>query len=272
MWAPFVCAELVNLGRKQLNSATVKAIFGWLARGHSVLGGSYISPDLNTIHRKAFLLASPIGFATEFLTACGYVIAFVLIAKLVKTIREEKAPEMSRTLAEIGKLWRDILLFSLKYCVVFGVLVWAAIAALGSLLHQLPRFRDSLSQVFIPILDPFVVGCVAWLLIPAAIRLIQDRPTSEISAEERRLGTIFVFLATAVSLGLGQVFQRIESGFTITSKAEWTALSALNNVLINLPEALAFVALALLALKVAENTTAQTDHDDSALPPDSPTK
>jgi hypothetical protein len=269
LWTPFVCAEFVNLGRKQFISATVKVIFKWLATSHSVLGGSYNSPDLYSIQRKALLLTSPISLATQFLTACGYVVALVLIAKLAKTIREEKAPEMSKTLAEIATQWRDILLFSLKFCVVFGALAWAGTVALIPLLVQLPRLRELLSHVFLPALDLAVVGCVAWLLIPAAFRLIQDRGTNEFSGEERKLGTIFVVLGSAVSLGLGEVFHRVESGFTITSKAEWTALSAVNIALIHLPEALAFIALALLALQSVESTTIQPDPDDSALPLDS---
>jgi hypothetical protein len=169
LWLPFVCADIVNFGHRQLNRVVAKMIVNWLATSHSVLGGSYLSPDLDAVQRKALIASTPISLAAQFLTAFGYVVAFWVIARLVDLIHQENGIDVTKILTEIALHWRAILLFSLKFCVAYGVLTWAVFWPLGLVLDSMPRLKETFSQFYIPVLATIVVGCVAWLLIPRAI-------------------------------------------------------------------------------------------------------
>jgi hypothetical protein len=247
-------------------------IFNRLSTSHSVLGGSYPSSDLNAVYGRAFIALSPFSVAAQFLTACAYVVAFLMIAGFVETIRREPNPDYAKSLREIAPRWRDVLLFALKFCIAYAVLAWAAFEGMAFLRSSVLHSAHSPSKLSISVLALVVVACVAWLLIPAAFRLVGNTAAVAFSVEERKIGIAFVVLGVAASLALGEAIQRAERGFTATSNAEWIALSAMNLVLVSLPEALAFIALALLALESGGKTAEETDPDSPALPLVSPTE
>jgi hypothetical protein len=270
LWLPYACADFVNLGHEQLNRVVTRMIYNLLATHHSVLGGSYYSvPDGYAVYRQTLIASFPISITAQFVIACGYVVAFMVMTKLVETIQNEQRPDVAKALAETAPRWRDILLFSLKFCLAYGVLIGVLSEALKFLRGTILHSTDSPSKLSISLLALVVIACVTWLLIPAAFRLVRNSSAGAISVEERKLGLAFVVLGVAASHALGEAIKRAERGFTTTSNAEWTALSAMNIVLVSLPEALAFIALALLALGTKENTDAQSDSDSSALAPDS---
>jgi hypothetical protein len=269
LWLPYACADFVNLGRETLNKVVARMIFNRLSMSHSVLGGSYTSSDLYAAQRRALIVSIPFSLAAQFLTACAYVVAFLVIARLVETIRREPTSDYTMSLGEIAPRWRNVLLFALKFCIAYAVLTWAAFEGMAFLRNSVLHPTDSPSKLLISILALVVIACITWLLIPAAFQLVRNPAASAISVEERKIGIAFAVLGVAASLALGEAIQRAERGFAITSNAEWTGLSAMNLVLVSLPEALAFIALALLALGREENTAEQPDLDPSALPPDS---
>ena len=223
-------------------------IFNRLSTSHSVLGGSYTSSDLYAVQRRALIALIPFSLAAQFVTACTYVVAFLVIARLTDTIRRKPTPDYTMSQREIAPRWRDVLLFALKFCIAYAVLTWAAFEGMAFLRKAVLHSTDSPSKLSISLLALVVIVCITWLLIPAAIRLVRNSSTGAISVEERKLGLVFAVLGVAASLALREAIQRAERGFTTTSNAEWTALSAMNLVLVSLPEALAFIALALLAL------------------------
>ena len=270
LWLPFICAEFVNLGHERVNKVVARAIFNRLATSHSVLGGSYTSPDLNAIQRQALIATIPISFAMQFLTACAYVVAFMLIAKLIEMVRREQTPNVAMSLREITPRWRAVLLFSFKFYIAYGVLAAAFFEGLGYLLDAKPHSRDSFSQILILVVAVAVSGCVAWLLIPSSFRLVRNSADSKITIEERKLGVTFAALGSATGLALGEAIHRAERGFAITSNVEWAALSVMNLALASIPETLTFIALAVLSLRNSGDLAEDAEVDASATLLDSP--
>jgi hypothetical protein len=265
---PYACAELVNIGRGQLNHVLARVIFRLLATRHSVLGGSELSSDLGAVQRQAIIIITPVSLVTQYLTACSYVVAFLVIAKLVETILKEEKPNLFLSLAQIGRVWRKAALFSLQYGVLIAILSWVGITALSALQNSIkvswPRFFDVMTLV----LSVVEVGFVAWLLIPSAFNLVREEKTGAIARNIRNQGTAFAIFGSAVSLLLSEAVLKAESGFTIPSKGEWLALYCVNTIAVNLPDVLALLILALLAMESADDLVVQEHSDEAILPLD----
>jgi hypothetical protein len=185
---------------------------------------------------------------------------------MVNAIGRQQRPDVRAALAEIAPQWKRILWFSLKFLIAFLV-VTAAISYPPIKLSNAAHHPEiAASMFFIPIEVLLVIGCVSWLLIPAAIRLLQAPEVGPITAEDRRRGTIFAILAVAVATALGELFQRAESVMTFTSHTESTVAYLVTALLVNAPDVLLFIALSLLALKDACNNSIQGCNEAVDLP------
>jgi hypothetical protein len=248
LWTPYVAAELLAICLWRLRGVAEKGIFRWFLTRHSVLGGDIAVP--NTDHAalaRASIAYAPIGLATIFVVVFVFVVALVVTASLVDAIGREQTPDLRELLAGLVPRWRRILLFSLVFLVAFGVFAAGAAGILFCLLYAVHRPDLLTSAIWPPAFLLVSVGCPAWLLMPAAIRLLRADKTMVVSVQARNWGTIIAILATEAGVGLGMVLQKAEARIMLDSRWELTVLSALNSILANAPDVLLFIALALLA-------------------------
>jgi hypothetical protein len=231
-----------------------------------VLDGNTVSPnfDNGTLHR-AVMASIPIGFATYFVNVCFFVVALVVTARMVDAVWQQQRPDAIVALAGITPRWREILLFSLKFLVVYGVLTAAVLLPASFLLKAVLYGEITISKIFVFVGVVVVAGCTACLLIPSAIRLLQAPEFGSVTAEDKRRGTIFAILAVAVANALGDLFQRAESAMTFTSHIESTVVPLVTALLVNAPDVLLFIALALLA-KGLRSDGIQASDEAMALP------
>jgi hypothetical protein len=176
---------------------------------------------------------------------------------MVRMIVEEQGPNMIAALRGASPRWRAILFFSLKFFLVQGVILGVL-----ALMEDSPLTADRFQQFF---LSPTLVflfalvsyGCLAWLLMPAAIRLLQSSGGSTISAKDRKLGVAFVVATSAASSALGYCVGKAEAGIFFKNQWEIQAAEAVSTLVINAPQVLLFIFLALLASPAADGEPAR---------------
>ena len=203
--------------------------------------------DLSQAQHHALMVTIPLGLCKQVLEVSFFVVALAMTAKLVGMILEEQTPDLNVALRGIAPGWRRILLFSLKYMVAFGAMATIMILPISSGQISYRLLEIAASKAFVYSVTLVLTGGVAWLLIPAAIRLLQAPDVAPVPVECRRLGTIFIVLTSAAALALENIVGWAEATVMLDNQWELTVVSALNSIVVNAPEVLLFVALALMA-------------------------
>jgi hypothetical protein len=193
------------------------------------------------------MIAGPLGLCRYFLCVCFFVVALAVTAKLVETILEEKKPELSVALRGTVPEWREILLFSLKYLAALAALSAVMLLSTSSALISYRLSVIVASKAFLYSVGLVLEGGVAWLLMPAAMRLLQSPDVTPVSVQCRRRGTVFVVFMSALALALGDIVGMAEARVMLDNQWELSAVSALNSIVVNAPEVFLFISLSLLA-------------------------
>jgi hypothetical protein len=270
LWLPCVFADLLAVWLWRLRGMAEKAIFHWFLTSHSVLGGETVTPIPDrAMLAKASMAYAPVGFATIFAVVCLFVAALMVIARMVEAISSGQSPNFRASLTKVIRRWRRILLISVKFLVACGVFSVAAAFLAYSLLGALHHREVVTSAIFLNLGTLLLACCLALLLTPSAIRLLQADKRAQVPSESGRRAMVFAAVATEAGILLGMLAQKLEAGMVLDYKWEVTTLSALNSILANAPNSLLFVALALLALGNDNNAAVKTDPDSSVLPLDS---
>jgi hypothetical protein len=238
----------MNLALARLEKAAVLRIVRSLMTRHTILGGDVTSADPSEFQRRALMVATPLGVCRGFLEVCLFVAALAMTAKLVGMVLEEKKPDILAALKEIAPEWRGILVFSLKYLVALGVMGAVMILSTGALV-SLRLFDTAASNAFVYPVSVALEAGIAWVLMPAAMRLLRTSKFTEVSVQCRRSGTVFVVLMSAAALALERIVGTAEAKLILDNQWELTAVSALNSIMVNVPEVLLFIVLALLAVQ-----------------------
>jgi hypothetical protein len=238
---------MLALGRIQ--KVELRRLFTFFATWRSVLGGEAPVADLAQAQHRALMLSIPLGFVKDFLEVFLFVVALVATKNLVYIFLDERRPDTIAVLQGIRPRMREVLVLSLKYIAVVGIL-GGVLVVLGSFPLIPERIHEiALSHVFFYVFSLGGQACIAWLLLPASIRLLKPPEGPTVSIRIRRLGTAFAVAATASVLMLDYLVSKGESVMILEAQWERDALSAVNTVIFNTPEALLFIALALLALE-----------------------
>jgi hypothetical protein len=248
LWLPYTAADLLAICLWRLRGLAEKGIFHWFTTGHSVLGGDIALPryDSATL-AKASIAYIPIGVTTIVAVVCLFVAALVATTDIVDAFEREQRPDAREILAGLAAQWRRILLFALRFLVTVGVLVGGT-AALSFYLLSLAHRQDLLTSFVLLAVGMLIgVGCTAWLVMPATIRLLRGGGTVMVSAHARNQGTILAIIAAEAGAALGFFVPKLEGSMVLNSRWEITALSVFNSVVADAPDALLFIALALLA-------------------------
>jgi hypothetical protein len=252
LWVPCSIAGILMLAVGRLRKAEIHWLLGFFGTRHSALGGLVPSAEPAQAQHRAMMVLYPLGFLIHLLEVCLFVVALTTTMSLVQMVLEEKMPDMVAAVRKIVPRWREVLLFSLKYMAVLAVVVGLLVVLPASSLTP-ERFHEFvLSKVFIDVSGLVGEGCLAWLLMPTAIRLLRPLGSPIISAQERTTGTVFAVTASAGSLVLQFLVGKAEIALMLDNQWQGDAIAVVNTVIINMPQVLLFIALALLAMQRVE--------------------
>ncbi|HEV2488029.1 MAG TPA: hypothetical protein VGT08_21085 [Terracidiphilus sp.] len=176
------------LGR--LQKAEIHWLFGFFVTQRSVLGGMVPLSDLSQVQHQVMMVMYPQGVLKQLLEVCLFVVALATTKNLVKMILEAQRPDMVAAVRALVPEYREILLFSLKYMVVMAF--FGGVIVLISYVLTQEHFREfAFSKIFVAVYGLVAEGCLAWLLVPSAIRLLRDPGSHTVSTRDRQTGTIF---------------------------------------------------------------------------------
>jgi hypothetical protein len=249
LWVPCSIAAILMLGLGTLEKIEIHWIFDFFRTQRSVLGGAALTGDLGEAQHRALIVGAPLGLVKEFLEVCLFVVALFVTRELVFMVLEERRPELTAVMRPVLPRYREVMLLSIQYMavmVVFGLFL--AFLTNSSItpwrLHEI-----GLSRVFTLTYGLVGEGCLAWLLIPAAIRLLRPVGAPAVSTKERKLGTVFAVATSAGSLGLEYLIGKGEAAFVLNSQWEGWAMAVANTIVINAPMVILFIALSALAIQ-----------------------
>ncbi len=262
--APAIFAGLLSLGMARLSKTALKLILNSFATGHSVLGGEVPNGDFENLQHKAMLVGMPLGLGREYLTVVVFVVAFVVTARQVRVALDGAVPEVPSSVKFVLSRWRSILLFSLAFMAILGVLT-----GIGTTVLTFPTTLAHLSApafhlaVFIASL--IATSLMAGILAPWSLRLLQQ-PESALTATVKLSARTLAMAAFALQPVLGDILLRTEARMAAGQKWEATGLSVINTVATNLPLALLFVVLGLLAREPGSTAMVESEGQPPALP------
>ena len=267
LWVPCIVAACLMLAMRRLRRTVISGIFHWFAIQHSVLGGEALTTDLEKVQHRTMMVMVPIGICQHFLEVCFFTVAFAMTAKLSGMVLEEQKPDTISALKAIRSRWGEILLFSLKYMVLLGVIgaVMMLSTSVAMISYRLLEIAASKAFVY-PVTLALEAGA-GWLLIPPAIRLVQTPGAPPISTETRTLGTILMVLTSAAALALENLVNRVEAGAMLENQLEITAVAVMNTIVVNAPEVFLFIGLSLLARQGMGEAEVPAGAEAETLPP-----
>ena len=249
LWVPCSLAAILMLALGKLEKAEIHWLYGFFATRRSVLGGDVLAADLAEAQHRARMLIFPLGFVREFLQVCLFVVALAATKNLVCMVLNEQSPDAIAAVRETLPRFREILLLSVKYMAVLlvfgGVLILLGTSPLTP--ERIHEFF--LSKALLYGIGLVCQGCLAWLLMPAAIRLLRSPGNPTISAQDRKMGTVFAVATSAGALALEHLVGKVETVVVIEEQWEGLAIAVVNTIVINTPEVLLFIALSLLAIQ-----------------------
>jgi hypothetical protein len=254
LWVPCSIAGILMTAFERLQKAGIHWLFGFFGTQRSVLGGVVPSSDLSHVQHQVMMIVYPIGTVKDYLEILLFVVALTITKNLVQMVVDAQRPDMIMAVQRVVPRCREVLQFSLRYMAV--MVVFGGVLILASFVLTSQRFRElALSKAFL-----FVVGligecCLAWLLVPSAIRLLRPPGSYTVSARDRQTGTIFAVAASAVSFGLEFLVGKGESRLILDNQWEGYAIAVANSVIVNMPQILLVIALALLAIQTLNEGT-----------------
>lgn len=260
LWLPCYATCIVMLTLGYLEKAEIHWLTEFFSTQHSFLGGE-VHSTVAHVQALTMMIAYPLGFLKQMIEICLFLVALIITKNLVYILCKEQRPDMTAAVQGIVPRRWEILLFALKYMAVFavfgGILVVLAMSPLESE-HFLALLT---SKVFLFVYGLIEEGCLAWLLLPSAIRLLRSSDIPIIPVQARKIGTVFAVATTAGSLLLENLVGKAETTIMFSSRLEGVAIALVNTVIINTPLILLFIALALLAIQRV---------DEEAIPTESP--
>jgi hypothetical protein len=249
LWLPCSIAAILMLELDRLEKAEIHWLLRYFTAQHSVLGGEVPSSDLTQAQHRVMMVIYPLGTLKNFLEICFFVVALIATKNLVQMILDERRPGMISTLRGIVPQYREVLLFSLKYMAVMAAFVGIFIGLASSPLSPEHLQELSSSKLFVYGVGLVGEGCLAWLLVPSAIRLLQRPERRTILTQGRKIGATFAVTTSAGSLALQYLVGKAEATVLLDNQWESNSIAAVNTIIINAPQVLLFIALALLALQ-----------------------
>ena len=254
LWVPCSTAGILMIALGKLRRAEIHWLFGFFGTQRSVLGGVVPTTDFSHVQHQVMMVMYPQWTLIQLFEISFFVMALVTTKNLVKMVLESQRPEMLAAVKGLASEYREILLFSLKYMAAMAFFGGILISASYVLTRE--QFESiALSRVSVSVYGIAGDASFAWLLVPSAIRLLRRPDIYPVSTREKQTGTIFAVAASAVTLGLGFLVGHAESALILHNQLGWDAIAAANSVIVNMPQILLFIALALMAIQTLDEGT-----------------
>jgi hypothetical protein len=273
LWLPFVIADLTTFFLNWLQKSVTSWIYHWLLtqHNHSVLGGDYQTLNMDQFARlKAALLSTPLVWGNYYLHTCLYTTSFVITAAFVCCVQDQKKPSFAEVQSLLRQKYRRLLLFALK---LFGIYFLGSIIfmSIPMFLFKSILIGDNFdATAFGSVLDILTSVCVAWILTPAGIRLIQAPLSESISSESIKQGRTFAILAAVASVLISYFVMRAEASFSTSSAFDpmfhHMVISPLLSLFVALPYMLLWIAFSLLAAEQKQKPEIQSNSEAGPLP------
>jgi hypothetical protein len=251
-WLPLIGVDLSALYQDQLRKFAAKKLAIWLmtVHSHSALGGDFTSTNIDhSSMTRAALLAAPLTWGSYFLRVCLYTAGFLFTATLVRMVLEEQKPSLMGAFGSLRAGIRQVLWFSTKLLAVCALIMIPCSLALGELQVGLYQ-RTSLAPYFLLLEFIPLSACIAWLIAPAGMQLIQSNTAQPVTAEVKRLGRLYAIFAAAASAILGSVIQwaipQVEATLNMDPWLRWLVVPPVESLLTAIPYLLLWVVLTLL--------------------------
>ncbi len=253
LWLPYLAADLLAICLWRLRGVAERGIFRWFTTGHSVLGGEVpLPPHDSATLAKASIAYAPIAIVAIIAVVSLFVAALVATAVIVDSIERDQRPDSRMILEALLTRWRRIVLFSLRFLVTVGIFIGGT-AGLSYYLLSIAHRQGLINSFWFLAAGMLLgVGCTGWLVLPAAVRLLRG-VSALVSVKTRIQGTILAVLAAEAGAVLGFFVPSLETSLLLTSHGENNVLSIFNSIVANAPDALLFIALALLTADLSRN-------------------
>lgn len=203
-------------------------------------------------------VTTPIALLEGYLEICFFVVALLVTKELVWMVKENQLPNLVKSVQAVAPRLREVLVFSLKYGALLGVL--EILIAVPLALDPIRRFTlwNELSY-----LSGFIAeACLAWLLVPSAIHLLRPPNSLNAPTDQRIMGTVLAVVTSAGCLALQYLLGNAEAELPIYTQADSSLIAMANTVVINLPQVMLFIGLALLATnQLSEETIVEPQPD-----------
>lgn len=232
-----------------LDKFAILRVLAFFTEQHSVFGGTVPSESPPMAVSRTMMVIVPLGVVKNYLEICLFVVALVVTADMVRRVLAEQRPAMVEAVRGVVPRLREVLLLSVLYFAVMAILS-AVFLFVGTSsftperLHQLAS-----SRTFITVFGLATQCCLAWLLLPAAIRLLRPPGSPAISAQQRRVGTVLAVAAAVGQMLLQYAAGKAEAALMIGNVWESWTVAVVNTVIVNLPLVFLFIALALMAME-----------------------
>ena len=247
LWVPCTIAGILMLTLGRLEEAEIHWVLNFFATQHSALGVEVPSSDGASVQIGAVMVTYSVGYLKQFLEGCLFVVALAVTSNLVRSIVEGQSPDMAVALREVKPQGWEVLLFTVKYMLILAV-VAGVLIALSGFSQTSNHFHELLSSKVIRSAYRLVgEGFLAWVLLPAAIRLLRPPDSPAISAQGTKLGVLAAVTTSMAALALKYLVGKSEAAFVIHNQWESWAINVINTVILNAPQVFLFITLAMLA-------------------------
>ena len=192
---------------------------------------------------------------TYLIVVCLYAIALMVTSGLVQDTDQGQRPRVRFHLEFIRSRWKGVVFLSAKIlglCFVGALLLGVAAIRTGRLLGGAGPIANGVVVVFI------TYALVAFLVIPAALRLIQEAPaplSPQTVRDVRWLAMLPLAASAAIgyfdAVGIGSIRGLGSPTHTFARVVTQTA----GSLLVALPYALLFVLLSLAAIEGRDSST-----------------
>jgi len=275
LWLPLICAELSAFCLDRLDGFITKKIFDWFLGGRSLFSNDPLGPPLDGIAVwKATAASLPSRWAIYYLNLLLFSVAFVLTVRFVEMLLEHQRPDVPASLIALRSDMRRILLFPLAIMALLAIISGLMYLPVTYLWPYLMR-QSRLAGTAFPFAEALLVSaCIAWVMTPWGIKLIQRSHKPRYSEELVRSGRILTVLGVLVINALWYLILRGENAMILAStpvrRPLYLLIHAIGSTLAVFPCVLLFVSLSLLVLETDGKAGEETDSHSFALPPDAP--
>lgn len=252
LFLPYVTADLLAILFWRLRGQAERVIFHWYATGRLVVGVDVTTPRLSPgLFAKAALTYTPIGITAIVAVMWLSVAALVGTSIMVHSFEDAQRPDPRVVLAEVAQRWRRILIFALRLLITSVVFIAGTVGLAYYLLYLANHQELAFSFWLMIAVMPIGTGCTAWLVLPAAMRLVSREAGVVVSTKTKQLGTIVAVLAVEAGGILGYLLPTLEGRMLLNSEEARTAVSVVSSLVRDSPNALLFIGLTLLAATAA---------------------